>query len=178
MSTLITITNKTFGLLAAIITFAITYVKHDWGNFHSRSRSGMRANSRYQGWRFTIALTFFPLVVLSSYLPFIPESPRWLYSNGQKEKARAVLEEFHGPEQAQVLFDDMKSSFDRESEHTSYWDLVNTKENRWRTFLTVTFAIWGTFTGHNFWKYYFTSAYNAAGVNGIIFSFLLSACDF
>ncbi|KAF9880284.1 hypothetical protein CkaCkLH20_02238 [Colletotrichum karsti] len=45
----------------------------------------------YYGWRVTILLEIIPALVFGLGLPWIPETPRWLVENGQKDRARSTL---------------------------------------------------------------------------------------
>ncbi|CAB0037967.1 unnamed protein product [Trichogramma brassicae] len=48
-------------------------------------------------WRQIQAATSLPGLLLLLFMWFMPESPRWLLSQGRRKEARAVLERFHGP---------------------------------------------------------------------------------
>ena len=71
----------TFGIL---ISFTINYFLRDWDN----------------NWRWMFATGAVPSVVFFVGLFFIPESPRWLYLNGYKDKALKVLNSILTEEEA------------------------------------------------------------------------------
>ncbi|XP_058795651.1 organic cation transporter protein [Phymastichus coffea] len=48
-------------------------------------------------WRQVQVATSLPALVLLLFAWFMPESPRWLLSQGKRDKARAILEKYRGP---------------------------------------------------------------------------------
>ncbi|MGC2620233.1 MAG: sugar porter family MFS transporter [Acidobacteriaceae bacterium] len=53
-------------------------------------------------WRWMLGVAAIPSLAFFIGLLFIPESPRWLIDNGQREKGRAVLARIYGPEEAEI----------------------------------------------------------------------------
>lgn len=53
------------------------------------------------GWRWMFGAEMIPAVLFFLLLFWVPESPRWLVKNGQKERARLILERIGGEEYAQ-----------------------------------------------------------------------------
>ena len=53
-------------------------------------------------WRWMLGVAAIPAVAFFLGLLFIPESPRWLLSNGQREKGRSILARIYGPEEADL----------------------------------------------------------------------------
>src|SRR5229473_2285978 len=51
-------------------------------------------------WRWMFALAAVPAMVLGIGMIFLPESPRWLVSAGQRDRARQVLERVRAPQEA------------------------------------------------------------------------------
>src|SRR5579885_1759684 len=51
-------------------------------------------------WRWMFALAAIPALILGIGMTFLPESPRWLVSVGQRERASQVLERVRSPQEA------------------------------------------------------------------------------
>ena len=114
---------------------------------------GTRDYTSSWSWRIPSLLqAAIPLVGLAGII-MCPESPRFLVSVGRVEDARRILVEYHGggdPASALISFEmaEMQRTIQLETEasRSSSWaDLVRTKGNRYRTFLSVSlglFAQW------------------------------------
>ncbi|KAF7301938.1 Hexose transporter [Mycena indigotica] len=48
------------------------------------------------GWRIPSLLQLTPSLIQLIFIPFLPESPRWLIEQGRGDEARAILEKYHG----------------------------------------------------------------------------------
>lgn len=77
-----------------IISYTINYWLHDVGN----------------NWRWMFATGIIPSVLFFTGLFFIPESPRWLYKAGYKEKALKVLIRIRGTALAEVEINEISES--------------------------------------------------------------------
>ncbi|HEX4008020.1 MAG TPA: sugar porter family MFS transporter [Acidobacteriaceae bacterium] len=77
--------------LAIVVGILVAYVV-SWG------LSGLGNVS----WRWMLGVAALPALAFFVGLLFIPESPRWLISSGQREQGRKVLVRIYGPEQADV----------------------------------------------------------------------------
>jgi hypothetical protein len=84
-----------------------------------------------------------------------PESPRWLVSKDRAEEARSVLARFHagGDLNSPLIAFEMAEieqslSLEREAKNSSsYIDMLKTKGNRHRLFITVSLGIFGQWVG-------------------------------
>lgn len=61
-------------------------------------------------WRYMLAIAALPAALLWLGMLFMPESPRWLASNGYLKKARAVLFKIRRPEDAKVEFEEVSTA--------------------------------------------------------------------
>ncbi|KAK7892203.1 hypothetical protein LTR67_007299 [Exophiala xenobiotica] len=50
-------------------------------------------------WRLPLAVTGVPALFLLMFLPWVPESPRWLMIRGQTEEAARIIRKLHGSDQ-------------------------------------------------------------------------------
>lgn len=76
--------------LAIVVGILVAYVV-SWG------LAGLGTSS----WRWMLGVAAIPAAAFFVGLLFIPESPRWLISNRQRDKGRAVLARIYGAEQAE-----------------------------------------------------------------------------
>jgi MFS family permease len=152
-------TGNFFGLLAAGLIFGISYNK---GN---------------SGWRAALAVTFIPATILLIALPWIPESPRFLYQHKKEAQCKRVLSKLYGgsinqngdvklSEQAITEFEAMKAAIDWDIEHNQHkWSsLWNTKAARYRSFVAFSSQSWWAWNGGSVFTYYYSIVFRAAGI--------------
>ena len=114
-------------------------------------------------WRFPIAFQIvFTLITLST-LPFLPDTPRWLYSQGRKDEAVNVLARLmacdEDDQRVQMIQNEMREAINLESEKEKFdWknliydrtDLRNTR----RLILCFMIQFMQQFTGINVIAFY------------------------
>ena len=151
-------TGNFFGLLAAGIIYGISY---DTSN---------------AGWRAALSITFIPATIMLLALPWIPESPRYLYVKGKEDQCRRVLAKLYGgtvldgnvklSDQAETEFTAMKAAITWDIEHEQHkWSaLWATKAARYRSFVAFSSQSWWAWNGQSIFTYYYTIVYSAAGI--------------
>ncbi|KAH7249251.1 hypothetical protein FSOLCH5_014817 [Fusarium solani] len=152
---------NTFFYFGSIFAAWCTY-----GTFKIQSTWSWRIPSLLQG-----ALPAFQL--LAWY--FLPESPRWLVSQGRKEEARKVLAEYHAGGDADsplVNFemDEIERVITQESEAlsaTSWVELVRTPANRRRTLIAVIVGWFAQWNGVGVVSYYLVLVLNTIGITKV-----------
>ena len=82
-------------VLGILISYTINYWLHDADN----------------NWRWMFATGIIPSVLFFVGLFFIPESPRWLYKDGQKERSLKVLTRIGGAELAKKEISEIAETF-------------------------------------------------------------------
>lgn len=100
-------------------------------------------------WRLPSMLQVIPSLLALSLLPFVPESPRWLISQGKHEHAREVLIVVQGggdPESeiARTTFAEIQSALaaeDAQSLRNPWREILATPANRKRLVILCTFGV-------------------------------------
>ena len=105
-------------------------------------------------WRAPAGIAMVWPVFILSFLPWVPESPRFLLMRGRKEEAWKVVARLHGsskdPEQvfAKEEFHQMQSQAEHDRElHTSWWQMFKQVSYRKRLILGCGLAALGQSTG-------------------------------
>ncbi|KAH7156477.1 general substrate transporter [Dactylonectria macrodidyma] len=139
------------------------------------ARGGLNTGGDYS-WRLITWLQalFSGLIVLLCLL--IPESPRWLYVNNKKEKAKEVLAKYHGegnPDSAWVKLQltEYEEFLDMDGADKRWWDYRALFRNRaamYRLSCNVVVSIFGQWAGNAVLSYFLGSVLNTAGYRGTI----------
>jgi MFS family permease len=124
-----------------------------------------------------------PLVALPGLI-MSPESPRWLVSMGKDENARQILVDIHAGGELQsplVVYEtlEIQSTIQAEKDahaSTSYLDMVKTKGNRRRLFISVTLGFFGQWSGNGVVSYYLALVLDTIGIKTVTEQTLISAC--
>jgi sugar porter (SP) family MFS transporter len=78
-----------------------------------------------EGWRYMFGVALIPALVLFIGMFGLPESPRWLFEHGQRDKARQVLGRSRSPEEVDQELQEMREIKDQEQrERVSYGELL------------------------------------------------------
>lgn len=95
-------------------------------------------------WRFPIAFQLVPMLLLTVFINFMPESPRWLASKGKDEEALSVLKKLRDDEvQAEAEFYDVKQNAEEDKEmETAYWKMLIYPQGKLHVSRRVQLAIW------------------------------------
>lgn len=110
-------------------------------------------------------------IVQGIFLLMCPESPRWLISKGEREKALRVLIKYHGggdPDSALVKFElaEIESQIELASlQKASSWkEWVRTKGNRKRLYLMLVLPFIRQWAGNNLVTYYLPVILKTPGI--------------
>ncbi|KAK7994196.1 nucleoside-diphosphate-sugar epimerase [Apiospora arundinis] len=135
-------------------------------------------------WRITIGLNFVWVSTLLLGLMFVPESPKYLFAIGKRERATNVMASFMGVDEAHPILvqelREMETSLQAESAKGST-DWKHTLRNgrvRSRTLLAAGILSFQQLTGANFFFYYGTSIFAGTGIsNSYITQVMLSSIN-
>jgi sugar porter (SP) family MFS transporter len=120
-------------------------------------------NGQY-GWRWMFCLVAVPATLFLIGLFFVPESPRWLVKNGQRDRARGVLTRLGGAPFAAQAVADIESTLVNEIRKVNFRDLLDPGVRRIVGF-GVLLAFIVQWCGINVIFYYTKDVFAAAGYN-------------
>ena len=122
-------------------------------------------------WRITMGMDFIWAVLLGCGLLFFPESPKYAYRRGNIDEARRTMSSLLGvQENHQVVskeLGEMKSTLEAEqaSGDGRWWEAFTGPRMVYRNLLGIAIFSFQQLTGANFFFYYGTTVFAAAGVS-------------
>lgn len=126
--------------------------------------SGDQAWNTETGWRWMFGSESIPAVLLLVLLFLVPESPRWLTKQGQKNKAFEVLSRVDGPEYAQKEMQMIEENISHESGSLSQ---LFTPGMRVVLLIGVVLAVLQQATGINVFLYFGSDIFDKLGGESI-----------
>ncbi|GAB7347320.1 hypothetical protein MBLNU459_g3398t1 [Dothideomycetes sp. NU459] len=161
------LSNTTYSA-GAIIAAWITF-----GSFHLSSSWAWRLPSIFQG---------LPSVLQVFGIYLLPESPRWLVSQGRDAAALRVLAEYHGAGDAddgivQYEFAEIKGTIEAEiaARKMAWSTLFSSRGNRWRAFILIWCGVCKQWSGNGLVSYYLGSMLKNSGVTSQLDTTLITA---
>jgi len=136
------------------------------------------------GWRIPSVLQAAIPVIAIPGLLMVSESPRWLVSMGRTEEARKILADAHAAGDVDApLIDyeviEIETTLQAEREahdSTSYLDMVRTKGNRHRLFISISLGVFAQWSGNGVVSYYLALVLQTVGITSVTQQTLISAC--
>lgn len=118
-------------------------------------------------WRYIIAVAFCPAIILLLGIIRMPESPRWLISNGHFEQAFLILKKIRPSTVAEKEFNDIKTLVKSEAnlKQANFKEFLTTPWIRRLLFIGIAIAIIQQITGVNAINYYGTKILHESGFN-------------
>ncbi|WP_051299351.1 sugar porter family MFS transporter [Arthrobacter castelli] len=127
-------------------------------------------------WRYMLAVALLPAIALFIGMLRMPESPRWLLSQGRDDEARAVLMQVRDPERADAEMAEVHALAEEEKEaQTGGWADLAVPWIRRLIIIGIGLGVFQQLTGINSIMYYGTQLLERAGFSGngaIIFNTL------
>nr|WP_281278321.1 sugar porter family MFS transporter [Thalassotalea litorea] len=116
-------------------------------------------------WRWMLGIELIPAGVFLLLLTFIPESPRFLVLNGQKQQAREILTDLHGVEAMEIEMAEIEQKSHRKEASilTGFRDLFS-KNMRLVLTIGIVIAVIQQITGVNAIYFYAPSIFEQSGV--------------
>ncbi|KAE9979068.1 hypothetical protein EG328_001100 [Venturia inaequalis] len=123
-------------------------------------------------WRLPAILQCVPSVLSLCFLPFVPESPRWLIANGKSEEARETLAIVYGQTdvdglETSAIYTEIRSAimYEKETYPRNPWKEITTgKPNLHRLFICVSFGIMLETVGNFVASFYLGDMLTLAGI--------------
>ncbi|KAH6661953.1 general substrate transporter [Plectosphaerella plurivora] len=137
-------------------------------------------------WRIPYILQGVAPCVVASCTWLLPESPRWLWRQGEKDQAAAILIKYHGdgnPDSALVRLEltEIQESLAAEEEVSNHnWNykiLLATRPNRLRMWLIMLVAVFAQFIGGAVISYYLPEMVRGIGIEDSSRQLLLNALN-
>ncbi|KAF4960747.1 hypothetical protein FSARC_10376 [Fusarium sarcochroum] len=124
------------------------------------------------GWRIPVWVQLVTSGIVSIFVFFLPESPRWLIANDKHDQAAAILAKLHGEGSVdhpivQLQMKEMMAQISTEASDKRWWDyreLWNSHSNRRRLICVLGMAIMGQASGNSLSSYYLVTMMNTAGI--------------
>jgi sugar porter (SP) family MFS transporter len=131
-------------------------------------------------WRWMLGVAAIPAVAFFLGLLAIPESPRWLIGNGQREKGKRVLTRIYGAEQADI---EVRAVEEAASCEQGTWGEVFARPMRRPLIVALALAILCQITGINTVLYYgsilISEHFKGANASAALFAnVIIGSCNF
>ncbi|KAL4931102.1 sugar transporter [Aspergillus undulatus] len=137
-------------------------------------------------WRIPSTLQAAPSAIQLLFIWFVPESPRWLISQGRSDEALAVLVKYHGegdPNDPVVQFEfgEIQNALNSEKSLSQMTmlsflsELISSPGNRRRMFIMTWAAICSQMSGNAFVSYYLSPILHSVGLNSDLQQTLINA---
>ncbi|RYO86159.1 hypothetical protein DL766_001961 [Monosporascus sp. MC13-8B] len=125
------------------------------------------------GWRIPSLLQFVPSFCQICFMPFCPESPRWLISKDRGEEAYAILQKYHsegedGDEFVRLEYAQIQGTIalERENAATFVWaDVVRDPPMRRRFLLAAIVGFFTQWSGNGLLSFYMKKILNLVGIS-------------
>lgn len=122
-------------------------------------------------WRIPSLIQGVPCLLVICALPFIPESPRWLYSQGKADQARQVLATYHANGSLDDELVDLEMSEiasgvtqDNINKGMTWATLLKSKANCKRFGICIAVALLTLWNGQGVISYYFSPILKSIGI--------------
>jgi len=134
----------------------------------------LRSWNGQSGWRWMFAATAAPSLIFLAGMFFVPESPRWLAKNGQRERAQRVLARVGGDAYAAKALAEIEATLVNEVARVNFRDLLEPRMKK-ILFFGVALAFLQQWCGINVIFYYAKDVFAAAGypVSGILLNIVI-----
>ncbi|KAF4997510.1 hypothetical protein FGRMN_3874 [Fusarium graminum] len=138
----------------------------------SASRGGFNYKGTNTSWMIPVCLQMmFPCVIAFGAM-FLPESPRWLYTHGKKEKATATLVKIHGrgnpdSEWVKLQLTEYEEHLEMDGSDKRWWDyraLFRNKASVYRLTCNCLVSLFGQWAGNSIVSYYLSAFLETAGI--------------
>ncbi|RYP53249.1 hypothetical protein DL768_001753 [Monosporascus sp. mg162] len=124
-------------------------------------------------WRIPSLLQFVPSFCQICFMPFCPESPRWLISKDRGEEAYAILQKYHsegedGDEFVRLEYAQIQSTIAQERENATafVWaDVVRDPPMRRRFLLAAIVGFFTQWSGNGLISFYMKKILNLVGIS-------------
>ncbi|MGK9123809.1 sugar porter family MFS transporter [Olivibacter sp. SA151] len=154
----------TVGFLGAyLVNYAL--LRYSLGDARSLENTWLRLLFHDEVWRSMLGISGLPALFFFVVIFFIPESPRWLISNGQPDRAKMVLTRIYrseiiaGSELKQIQI------VNRVNQKVN-WKLLAQPGVRKAVWIGAAIAILGQFMGVNAVLYYGPTIFESSGLSG------------
>jgi sugar porter (SP) family MFS transporter len=122
-------------------------------------------------WLIPVWLQIIPTTIILAFLWIIPESPRWLYTNGKKESAINFLVKYHGEDDrtnaiVELEVAEFEEELNLDGSDKRWWDyrcLYNTRAARYRMMNNLIFVTWGSLSSGGI-SYFVGAFFATAGI--------------
>lgn len=121
------------------------------------------ADKGVDAWRWMFGLGAIPSALFLAGVIWLPESPRWLYKAGQKEKAEAILRKIGSDTFATQTMSDINTSLKTEVKRS--YAAVFEKSVRPAVMIGITLAVFQQFCGINVVFNYTSTIFESVGAN-------------
>ncbi|KAF2811402.1 general substrate transporter [Mytilinidion resinicola] len=120
-------------------------------------------------WRIPSVLQGLIPCVVMALLWWVPESPRWLVSQGRTEEAIAIISKYHGngnPNDEVVVSQiaEIKMAIETAKEGMTWKALMTQRQNVHRLLIVVCMTLMTLWCGQNILSYYFSPILNSIGI--------------
>ncbi|KAJ5826771.1 Major facilitator superfamily domain general substrate transporter [Penicillium robsamsonii] len=146
---------------------------------------GTEARTDTGSWRIPMGITYIWAIILGIGMMFFPESPRYDYRNGKKDKAKSTLAKIYGiPHNHRALhleFNEIRQKHEEEKRNgtVSWIQLFRTPTMGYRVAVGVMLQALQQLTGANYFFYYGTTIFNGAGIkNSYVTQMILGGVNF
>lgn len=133
-------------------------------------------------WRLPSIFQALPSLFQGIGIYFLPESPRWLVSQGREKQALDILAHYHanGDREDEVVkfeYREICETIELEiaAKQTKWRELWRTSGNRWRMFIMIWFGICKQWSGNGLVSYYLHDMLIAAGISDSFRQTLITA---
>lgn len=118
----------------------------------------------FEAWRWMLAVSAIPGVIILAGIIFMPESPRWLLRKNQEGKARNIMELFHKTDDIENEIKAIKQVENENSDSESASTILKSKWMRPMLIVAILVGVFQQIVGINAVIYYAPTIFTQAGM--------------